>query len=77
MNVYKLTRNDDGSVKVETMLTAEEMQFMMEFALANLMAMGYAPNSVAAYIEANKEEFEKQQQEAVLNAIPKDQMGEA
>ena len=76
MEIYKLDRKKDGSVVVETMLTNEEVKFMLEFALANLLAMGMLPKSVAAYIDTHKDEFEEARQKALLESISKDDMHE-
>jgi iron only hydrogenase large subunit-like protein len=73
MKIYNLVKNEDGSVKVETVLTAEEMQFMLEFALMNLIHMGLAPASVVKYAEEHPEEAEK----AFLEGVDKNKIGQA
>ncbi len=69
MKIYSIEKQEDGSVKVESVLTPEEMQFMLEFAMIGLMQLGLVPKSVAAYAEAHEEQ---QQQEFLANVDPKD-----
>ncbi len=77
MKIYEVTKLEDGSTKVESILTAEETKFMLEFALMNLLARGVAPQSVANYMEQNKEAVEDEAQQAYLNAVDKDKIPQA
>ena len=70
MKIYNIIQAEDGTVKVESELTAEEMKFMLEFALNNLTFFGYVPNSLAKYY--SKEEQQKAfLQELDVEDLPK------
>lgn len=63
MKIYNIIKAEDGTVRIESELTAEEMQFMLEFALNNLVAFGFVPNSLAKYFA------EEAQQKAFLEEV--------
>jgi hypothetical protein len=70
LKIYNIVKAEDGSVKIESELTAEETQFMLEFALNNLVAFGFVPNSLSKYF--TKEEQQKAFLEEVsIEDLPK------
>lgn len=73
MKLYAIEKQEDGSVKVESILTPEEMLFMLEFALINLLAQGVAPNTVIKEIqkqsaEGSTDQEAQPQQEQTVDA---------
>ena len=69
MKIYEVTKLEDGSVKVESILSPEETKFMLEFALVNLLARGCIPVSAKEYYENHKEEIEDENQKNYLAAV--------
>lgn len=78
VKLYDLEKQPDGSVSVKSVLTPEEMLFMLEFALINLLNMGVAPNSVATEVKRQAEE-NKDDEEALdlLKKLPDDKFHKA
>ena len=77
MKIYDVTRQEDGSVKVESILTAEETKFMLEFAFMSLIQRGLIPASVQQYIEEHKDELESDAQQQLLESLDKDKIPQA
>ena len=69
---YDLEIQADGSVKVVTELSPEDMKILLEFAFIQMMAYGFTLPSLLHYFPSTEE-----QQKALLQAVDKDTLAKA
>lgn len=74
--IYELTIQADGSVRVVTDISPDDMKFLLEFGLMQLMGFGYTVQSLAGFFPT-PEESASQAQKQFLENTPPDQMGKA
>lgn len=70
--IYEVTIQADGSARVVTDLNAEDMKFLLEFGLMQLLGFGYTVNSLSGFFPSVDE-----QQQSVLNSLDPESMAKA
>lgn len=70
--VYEIEIQADGSAKVVTDLNPQDMKFLLEFGLVQLMGFGYTVQSLVSFFPTQDEQDKK-----LLNSLEPDQMAKA
>ena len=72
IKIYDLITKEDGSVRFETELSAEDMKSLLEFAFVTMLAYGFTVSSLAHHFPTREE-----QQKNLLEQLPPENLHKA